>query len=173
MPFRQLDDHEADRVADVFQTNRPFIEAVASRHASNPADVPDIVQNVGVSLCRNLDGFRENANIRTWLFRVTVNAARDLYRREGRQERTRSAYETLAPQPVVHPDDQVVQGERLAAIRDAVTRLREPHRGVIHNLLSETGVQEDDKAAKAALKGARFRARHALGIHLLNDRRLG
>lgn len=166
MPFRPLDETESERVASVFEANRAFIEAVASRHASNPSDVPDIVQNVGVSLCRNLDGFRSEANIKTWLFTVTRNAARDHYRREGRQERTRTAYETLVPQPVIHPDDTVVQGERLSAIRDAVGRLREPHRRVIHNLLSETGVQEIDK-------GTRFRARHALGIHLANDRRLG
>lgn len=168
MPFRPLDEAEANRVAEVFEANRPFIEAVAARHAYNPSDVGDIVQNVGVSLCRNLEGFRANANIRTWLFRVTVNAARDHCRRETRRERAMAAYENT-PQPTAHPDDHVVAGERLAALHDAIDRLRPNHRQAIHNLLSGSGVQVNEKAEKAM----RFRARHALGIHLVNDRRLG
>ena len=172
-----LDEAERDRVGRVFEDHRDFIEAVAARHAFNQADVPDIVQNVGVSLCSALKSFRDQAHIKTWLFRVTVNKARDYYRRESRAERIRDSYETLVlkvDQGGQHPDDVVHQGERMAALRDAVQRLRPTHQQTIANILRGPGVKDDDQDTRrqgSGPRGALFRARHALRVRMVNDRR--
>jgi RNA polymerase sigma factor (sigma-70 family) len=165
---------ETNRVGEVYAEHRGFIEAVAARHASNPADVPDIVQNVALTLCTSLDQFQDRANLRTWLFTVTRNKARDYYRREGRFERTRSAYETLAVHPFQHPDDVVHQGERLSALRDAIGRMRPANQQVVRHLLSESGVKGNKAAdSDGPTKEARYRARHELRVRIVNDRRLG
>lgn len=93
-----LTDTEATQVGEVFDTHARFIEAVARRHSRAPQDVPDIVQSVGVQICRTLRGFRGDAGITTWLYRVTVNTAIDNWRLERRQlEKVREALQVNRP----------------------------------------------------------------------------
>lgn len=73
----QLTPADQDRVAEVFQTHRRFLENVARQHAPSPDHVPDIVQAVGMKMCQSLNGFRGESELQTWLYRVTVNTARD------------------------------------------------------------------------------------------------
>jgi RNA polymerase sigma-70 factor (ECF subfamily) len=47
-------------------------------------DLDDIVQEAFVKLWRGWDGFREQSQRQTWVYRVTVNAAREHWRRKGR-----------------------------------------------------------------------------------------
>jgi RNA polymerase sigma factor (sigma-70 family) len=176
MPSHELDAVASDRVAEVFTTHQTYIREVASRHAFNPADVPDIVQNVAISLCRNLNGFRSESHIKTWLFRVTVNKARDFYRGETRRQRHVEAVEAdtivAAQHAVEDPDQSVVTGQRMAALSDALQRLRPNHRQAVLNVWDGAGVQlSEDERRKA--RADRFHARHALRVHLANDLRWG
>lgn len=86
-----LTEAEATHVGQVFDAHHGFIEAVARRHTRSPQDVPDVVQTVGVQVCRRLSGFRGHAGITTWLYRVTVNAAIDAWRGEQRLVKARQA----------------------------------------------------------------------------------
>ena len=86
-----LSEAEAAQVERVFDAHGGFIETVARRHTRYPQDIPDVVQAVGVQVCRKLSGFRGDAGITTWLYRVTVNAAIDLWRMERRQARVRES----------------------------------------------------------------------------------
>jgi RNA polymerase sigma-70 factor (ECF subfamily) len=47
-------------------------------------DLDDVVQEAFVKLWRGWDGFRDQAQRKTWVYRVTVNAAREHWRRKGR-----------------------------------------------------------------------------------------
>lgn len=86
-----LTEAEAAHVGQVFDAHHGFIEAVARRHTRSVQDVADVVQTVGVQVCRRLSGFRGQAGITTWLYRVTVNAAIDGWRSEQRLVKARQA----------------------------------------------------------------------------------
>jgi RNA polymerase sigma-70 factor (ECF subfamily) len=137
-------------VADVFTTHQPFIESVARRHAPSGDHVQDIVQAVGVQVCRGLNGFREEAQIRTWLYRVTVNAAIDYYRKErcGILRPREAIQATPEPEPVLDLDDTVRTGERLTALKDAIQRLRPGDRYLIVNALDEAAVLDSRKTSR-------------------------
>lgn len=156
--MRQLTEHEQDRAASIFTAHRVFIEAVARQYAPTPTDVPDVVQSVGVSICRSLHGFRGESHIRTWLYRVTVNAARDLHRREQRHiSRPREA---MAAQPVdeaVEPDyDQQLQLQhRQGLLEAAIQRLQPKHQAAIRSHLSGSGVQRSGRAKLARMEARR------------------
>ena len=62
-----LNEAERDRVADVFQAHRGFVESVAAQHVPHPQDIPDVVQAVAVQVCRGLNGFRDESQLTTWL----------------------------------------------------------------------------------------------------------
>lgn len=92
-----LTEAEATHVGHAFDAHARFIETVARRHSRAPQDVPDIVQSVGIQMCRKLRDFRGDASITTWLYRVTVNAAIDNWRGERRHDRVREELTRLRP----------------------------------------------------------------------------
>jgi RNA polymerase sigma-70 factor (ECF subfamily) len=171
-PRATLDRDERQRVADVFTTHRDFIEAVAARHAPAQDLVPDIVQTVGMQVCTGLNGFRSRSEITTWLYRVTVNTARKIWRMERRHIVNRDDLDVPAverpahrPSQPEHPDDALIRQQRFDALHEAVTRLRNRDRLVICDDLSDAGVQSSSRQA-------RYRARQRLKELLDDDPRL-
>lgn len=51
----------------------------------NPADAQEVVQETFVRAFRNLHGFKGDSSFYTWLYRIAVNQAIDLQRRESRR----------------------------------------------------------------------------------------
>jgi len=72
-------------LAEVFQRDRERLLAVARRILRNEADAEDAVQDAFASALRNLDGFRGDARLSTWLHRIVCNAA--LMRLRSRRRR--------------------------------------------------------------------------------------
>jgi RNA polymerase sigma factor (sigma-70 family) len=166
-----LTEAEAEHVGDVFAAHADFVATVARRHSSAPDAVPDIVQTVGVHVCRSLRGFRGTSGITTWLYRMTVNAARDHWRAERRQEhvhrvlleRRPGGIRRSGPYPdagefptdvlVEAPDqaalatqhEEVVRQERAVALRGLVERLRPAQAAVMRDTLDGTPVQRTRK----------------------------
>lgn len=144
----EQDDPQPVNVGDVFTEHQRFIESVARRHAAD-RDVEDIVQVVGMKLCRKLDTFQGRAQLRTWLYRVTVNAARDHFRAETRQTRVVEAMlATPEPDLVLDPDLELQRRDRGAALREAMQRLRPNHRDSIMDHLRPRAVLSDRKSVR-------------------------
>ena len=167
----ELTEAEAAAVEEVFVTHQSFIDSVARRFSPNPQDVPDIVQSVGIKLCQSFHGFRGEAHVRSWLYRVTMNAARDHHRATVRLDSVVNRVEQLDPQTeAVHDFDPVESGQRLAALGDAIDKLRPSHQRAI---LNELGPDHEpcERCCKHASK-MRHRARNALRRHLATDPRM-
>lgn len=140
--MKQLTEAEAEQVADVFQTHQAFVESVARRYAPSPMHVPDIVQSVGVQVCRGLSGFRRDSQITTWLYRITKNVALDMRRREQAQIVKARLRLVEEPQPdqVLDPDDLVAQSQRVDALRQAVDTMRPQQQKAIRRILGDGSV---------------------------------
>src|SRR5262245_27189353 len=59
----------------VFRDYAPRVYHLARRMLGNDADAEDVTQDVLLQVVRKLDTFRGDADIATWLYRVTVNMA--------------------------------------------------------------------------------------------------
>lgn len=169
----QLTEAQAAEVEHVFTTHHRYIENVARQNAPTPDDVPDIVQQVGLQVCRGLWGFRGDADMRTWLYRVTVNVARDYYRSEAKYLMAVEVLTVHHSDQVVDPDDTAVENQRLDRLRSAVGRLRDTHRVAIERDLSNQSghplVQSVEK--ESTLKARRHKARRELRTMLADDPR--
>jgi len=125
----------------VFRDYAPRVYSVARRMLGNDADAEDVTQDVLVQVVRKLDTFRGDADIATWLYRVTVNAA--LAHRRKRAQRAQ--HETVNPlehflddgyhsDPVrpwwITPEDQVLSRENTQVIEQAIERLPDIYRDV-------------------------------------------
>src|SRR3954468_4137944 len=72
----------------VFREYAPRIYNIARRMLGNDADAEDVTQDVLLQVVRKLDTFRGDAQLSTWLHRVTVNAAlAHRQKRANRQKR--------------------------------------------------------------------------------------
>jgi RNA polymerase sigma-70 factor (ECF subfamily) len=111
-------DHAAfDEIVDRHE-RRVF--AVALRICRHHEDARDVTQEVFITALRSMAGFRGDAQLTTWLHRVTVNAALDFVRK--RQRREASTVEELGDHPSSDP------GPEAAAIESV--RAREVHRAL-------------------------------------------
>ena len=122
----------------VFREYAPRIYNLARRMLGNDADAEDVTQDVLLQVVRKLHTFRGDAQLPTWLHRVTVNAA--LAHREKRANRQKresatgddEALEAIAadpptagvrlPRPGVEaaPDENALAAEQRAVIERAI-----------------------------------------------------
>jgi len=65
------------------------VYSLVCRLMNDPADAPDIVQEVFLKVFRNIGAFRGNSSLKTWIYRIAVNEAynhRRWFCRHQRQE---------------------------------------------------------------------------------------
>ncbi|MEX3007268.1 RNA polymerase sigma factor [Hoeflea sp. TYP-13] len=72
------------------------IYAVAFRYSGLREDAEDIAQEVCTSLVTKLHSYRGQSQFKTWLYRITVNAARDLHRKKAASGKLHQAYAELS-----------------------------------------------------------------------------
>ena len=94
------------------EKNRIF--SYALYFLANPQDAEDITQEVFVKLARKLKTFGRKSSFRTWLYRITVNTAKDFSRKIA----TKKVYEAafVSQQGLNNPSplrDEHVEADRL------------------------------------------------------------
>jgi len=70
----------------IAQFEQPVFNIV-SRLMDDPADAADVVQEVFLKVFRNIAFFRQDASLKTWIFRISVNEARNHRRWFSRHRR--------------------------------------------------------------------------------------
>jgi RNA polymerase sigma-70 factor (ECF subfamily) len=137
---------------------------------------------------RKLDTFRGDAQLSTWLHRVTVNAALAHRQKRANRQKHESGeagdewLETAAPETAVKrwnvaPDEPVLAAEQTAAIEKAIGQLPEPFRDV-YVLADVEGLPNAEigdilkmsvPAVKSRLHRARMRMRDLLAPHFEDE----
>nr|WP_232303770.1 RNA polymerase sigma factor SigM [Pseudofrankia sp. DC12] len=111
--------------AELFRANADRLWSVAFRLLHDAEDAADAVQEAMLSAHRRAAAFRGESAVRTWLHRITVNAALDRLRRQA-------ARPTTVPMPTTpegeereppDPRDAHAEGELRLDIADALARL--------------------------------------------------
>ncbi len=96
----------------VFDEHAQYVFRVLRYLGIREADVPDVCQEVFITVHRKLDGFEGRSSIRTWLYRICQRAASDHRRRAHvRREVVTDAAAPELDRPDTHDDG----GSRLEA----------------------------------------------------------
>ncbi|MCI0685134.1 MAG: sigma-70 family RNA polymerase sigma factor [Gemmataceae bacterium] len=167
----------------VFRDYAPRVYSLARRMLGNDADAEDVTQDVLLQVVRKLDTFRGDANIATWLHRVTVNAAlahrKKRARRADREQHDGDFFQSDGhhAQPVrpwaINPATQAEQHETSRLIEQAIADLPEAYRDV-YVLAEVEGLPNSEigeflnlsvPAVKSRLHRGRLHMRHALAKH--------
>lgn len=139
----------------------------ARRVLLDDGDAEEAVQDALVSAWQHLGGFREEAALRTWLFRLTLNKAHNI-RRRRRPEPAEDDIGVEAPD--ADPVRGVIENELVAALDRALATLPENQR--IAWLLREVDELAYDEIAEImhtsrdVVRGQLHRARRTLAERL-------
>jgi len=76
---------DRDAFAQVALSQRQYIQSIAMSIFHNNEDAEDLTQNVFIRLFRTIHQYNGESRFTTWLYRLTVNLARDELRARGRK----------------------------------------------------------------------------------------
>jgi RNA polymerase sigma-70 factor, ECF subfamily len=113
------------------------------RLTENGEEARDLTQETFLRAFQNIDRFRGEADVRTWIYRIAINQARNRsrwWRRRRRDATTsldatpgesgQSIISTLA-EPSQNPEQQTLARERELALRSALQRLGQAYRETV------------------------------------------
>lgn len=153
-----------DRFLTLLEEHKKILYKVASSYCRNPADRPDLVQEITAQLWRSFDRYDERLRFSTWMYRIALNVAISFYRGEARRSRnTVPAEESLlelAAGGEPEPD------ENLRLLRGFIEQLDELDRALIllyldgnrHDAIAEIlGISETNVGTKISRIKARLR----------------
>jgi len=100
-------------------------------------DLEDLVQEVFVQVHKSLGGFRREAQVGTWIYRIAVNVV--LMHRRAQRSRLTSLpvpLEAVSVNEAEQPDEQLARRRRVAALYRLLDRMSEKKRTVyvLHEL---------------------------------------
>ncbi|MBQ4353444.1 MAG: sigma-70 family RNA polymerase sigma factor [Clostridia bacterium] len=115
---------------------------VLSASGMPPDSAEDIAQDAFIKAWRNLPSFRGDCSFSTWLFRITVNCARDAVRsavrhatvsltRNDDEDEDGSEWDVPVTSGDDIPEDAMLRREQILAVRRAIEALPEDQRQVI------------------------------------------
>ncbi len=133
--YQRAVDGEARALERLVRDHYPSVYRLAYKWCGVQQDAEDITQEVFVRMVRKLHTFNQAASIKTWLYRITLNTARDFHRKTANRRKHESAFarEEGCGNPVPCADSQT-EAKR---IYQAIDRLPEKQKSAVLLVFSE------------------------------------
>jgi RNA polymerase sigma-70 factor (ECF subfamily) len=154
---------------------------VVSRLLEDPADAPDVVQDVFLKVFRNISSFRGDSSLKTWIYRIAVNEARNQQRWFGRHRGKEVGFdpaisESLGvgdwlPDPAPGPYEEALDHEVQALVEEGLKRISTTYRtALVLREVEELSYEEIAEILEISLgtvKSRILRGREALRKELM------
>lgn len=115
---------------ELVRQHYPGVIKVIYRMCGDMELAQDAAQDAFIRAWLHLPTFRPGTSLRNWLYRIAINAALDVLRRDAKIADT--DIETLPmPDPQAGPEAALLQKERAVAVRQAILALTEASRSVL------------------------------------------
>ncbi len=128
---------EAAYEALILRFEQPVF-GVVSRLLEDAADAPDVVQDVFLKVFRNISHFRGDSSLKTWIYRIAVNEARNQQRWFGRHRGKEVGFDPVAsetlgagdwlPDPAPGPFETALDHEVQALVEEGLKRISATYR---------------------------------------------
>jgi RNA polymerase sigma factor (sigma-70 family) len=118
-----------DRFLKLLEEHKKIVYKVASSYCRNPADRPDLEQEIVAQLWRSFGRYDEAYRFSTWMYRIALNVAISFYRAETRRSRgTVPAGDSLLEIAAEGPEEP---DGNLQILRELIARLDELDRALL------------------------------------------
>jgi RNA polymerase sigma factor (sigma-70 family) len=130
-------ERDESAAAELMQRCRSFVAHTARHYLSTPEDVEDVMQEVWLSLVREIDHIRSPELILGWLKKVTSHAAIRQGQRSSRMVTGREIDEMAGDESAEDAGIEEASRDRLrAAVSEAMMRLRPADRELLERLMA-------------------------------------
>ena len=123
---------------------------LAFRLTGSRAEAQDLAQEICAALPAKLAGWRGEARFTTWLYRVTINAAHDLRRRQATRARAADGW---GDWEIARQDEIAAAREAQAWLAQAMTRLSPTLRDTVALVLGQDLTQAEAGAVLGISEG--------------------
>ena len=180
---------DAEAFARLVSLHESMVYNLAARLLGDGEEARDLSQDVFLQVYRTLGGFEGRSTLKTWIYRIVVNQARNRQRWWRRRRRERSCpIEDMTPADHARaaagrpdadaPFERLARGERARQLQGALLKLSFDHRAIL--LLREVeGLDCEEIAAalkipQGTVKSRLARARESLreAVTVMNGGRL-
>jgi len=73
---------------DIYHQYKKLVFNLALQYANNVQDAEEITQDVFLKVFDKLCGFRQDSELKTWIYRITINQSLDYLKSKKRQKRS-------------------------------------------------------------------------------------
>ena len=176
------DDTAVQELADRYRSR---IFQLAMRYMKNREDAEEVTQDVLLKVYRKVDAFRGDAQLSSWIYRITFNTAMSRLRstrlaRAAEQERDRAlAAQNGDEQPAKvtrqpadwsrMPDESVLRAQLRDAVAEAIEELPEIYRAPVV-LRDIQGLTTEEASSRLKLKDQTLKSRLHRGRLMLREK---
>lgn len=142
---------------------------LAFNYVKDKETAKDMVQNTFIKCYEHLDTFRNDASLKTWLYRITINQCKDYLRSwHYRMVKSKNVLESTIRAFTQSPDENVIQDSEAERVKDAIHSLPKNYSEVIYlyyyKYLSIPEISEVTGLNRNTVKTRLKRARQKLKI---------
>ena len=96
-----------DAFEQIYKTISPYIYRVVYQITNNDQDAQDVIQDVFVKLYNKLKYFNYKSSFMTWVYRISVNTAKDAVEKRGRETNKKVDYEIAMNSVYTHCTENI------------------------------------------------------------------
>lgn len=125
---------------EMINTHRGIIYKVCNLYGLNQDDKNDLFQEIVLQLWKAFPSFRSDSKQSTWMYRVALNTAITIFRKESKrpERKSLSGEEFQIPDMSTFPDED----EQMSLLKQAIQSLTEIERAIILLYLEEKNYEE-------------------------------
>ncbi|MBU1076228.1 MAG: RNA polymerase sigma factor [Spirochaetes bacterium] len=142
-----------------------YVCKVALKILRSKEDAEDLTQEVFIKLYNNLQNFKFKSDLKTYLYRITVNTAYNYCKKEKRRKIKADGLSEEASMinKMINIDEKLIEEEIIDDLQRAITKLSDKHKTII-NLkdFSSMPYKEIGKKLKISENAAKIRHHYAL-----------
>lgn len=125
-------DRKEDILENIMIEHGSDLVRLAFNYVKDKETAKDMVQNTFIKCYENLDEFRYDSSIKTWLYRITINQCKDYLRSwHYRKVQTKDAFESTIQSFLPSPEEKVIRDSEQKEMEYLVLSLPKNNREVI------------------------------------------
>src|SRR5881409_1115679 len=111
---------------ELFVEYQPLVYGIGLKFTGNPEDAEDITQEVFTKVWRKLRSFNYNSSIKTWIYRIALNACIDFSRKPWKRyaKQTPGLNESIEQGEGIHLVSNEENAERKLISREKIAQVR-------------------------------------------------
>jgi RNA polymerase sigma factor (sigma-70 family) len=130
-----------DQLIQILESNKNRIFRICRSHCSETEEAKDLFQDVVFHLWKSLPSFKQESNINTWVYRITLNVCIRSKQRSLKKERQQVRLESIHYENIAEPVVYPLQ-EKLQKLHQCISKLGETDKSIIILHLEELSYKE-------------------------------